>query len=169
MGPITRRMARLDPGPSQSFGLLGAAFAAAGALLLILALTAVNWFTTAGLGSTHAGDLKKILQSGTGAVGIAKAYFAWLGWALVVAVVVLAILANLPWPLARIFRVIGAIVAALGIALTFLAIRLTSTTGANSPTYGDYLDHARMGFYLAIAGFLLVGIGCVIGPSRTRR
>lgn len=169
MGPITGRMARLDPGPSQSVGVLGAAFAAAGALLLIIALTAVNWFTTVGLGSTHAGDLKKILQSGTGAVGIAKAYFAWLGWALVVAVVVLAVLANLPSPLARIFRVIGAVVAALAIVATFLAIRLTSTSGANSPTYGDYLDHARIGFYLAIAGFLLAGIGSVIGPARTRR
>jgi hypothetical protein len=51
--------------------------------------------------------------------------------------------------------------------LTFLAIKLTRSVDiAGFPTYGDYLKHARLGFYLAVVGFALIGAGGAIGPRR---
>jgi hypothetical protein len=73
-----------------------------------------------------------------------------------------AIAANLPSPASGPLRALGGIVGAAGVAFTFLAIDF-NVTGAS---YGDYIKDARVGFYFAVAGFLLAGIGALIGPQR---
>lgn len=167
MGPETTRMARLDPGPSQSVGVPGAVLTAIGAALVIVAFTAVNWFTKGTSGHSKASDLHKILDDNKdAAVPLSRLYFAWLGWALLVVVVILAVLAILPSPVSKAFRILGAIVAVLAIAATFLAIHLDSSD--QSPAYSEYLKHARLGFYFAVGGFLLLGIGAVLGPRQQR-
>ena len=154
---------------SAQFGVVGAAIAAVGAILLIISFTALSWFSDFG-GSSHVSDIHRILaESSSFAGGVAKVYFGWLSWVLLVVVVVAALLANLPSPAATAFRILGPIVAAAAIALTFVAINLSgASAGPGAPAYSEYLKHAWLGFYFAVAGFLLVGIGAIIGPRRRR-
>lgn len=171
MGPQTTRMARLDPGPSASFGTLGAILAIVGAILVVVSFTVLDWFdkqSLNGLSSSHFSDVHRVLNEAGGlAAGTSKLYFAWLGWALVIVVAVLALVANMPSPLATLFRVIGAVAGAAAIGVTFLAIKLASApAGAPAPAYSDYIKHARLGFYFAVGGFLIMAIGALIGPSR---
>jgi hypothetical protein len=141
------------------FGVVGATFAGIGAVLLIISFTAVDWFS--GGGPTTFGDIKDSLDANSnGATGLAQAYFSWLGWTLLVLVVLIAIAASLPSPASGPLRALGAVLAAAAIALTFFAIQIFDGT-----SYSEYLKHASIGFYLAIAGFLLAGIGALCGPS----
>jgi hypothetical protein len=173
MGPVTTQFARLDPGPSQSFGLIGALVALIGAAALIVSFTAVNWFSFPGTnGDSHFGDVHTVLNAADSsglAAEPANAYFSWLAWVLLIVAVLVALLAVTP-AIGTAFRVIGPIVALGAIVLTFLAVKLFS--GSNSDTgfngYGDYLKHTSIGFYLALAGFLLAGIGAVVGPRNSR-
>ena len=55
--------------------------------------------------------------------------------------------------------------------MTFLAIKLVGsvppgTPPSASPDYSEYIKHVGPAFYLALAGFLLAGVGGVIGPMR---
>jgi hypothetical protein len=150
-----------DPiGSGAKFGVVGATLAGVGGVLLIIAFTAVDWLSLGG--SISFSDIHdRLAQNSTGSTGVADTYFSWLGWVLVVAVVVIAIAANLPSPASGPLRAFGAIVAAAAIALTFFAIQLS-----DGLAYSSFIKHAAAGFYLALGGFLLAGIGALIGPSR---
>jgi hypothetical protein len=168
MGEMTTRFARVDPGPSQGLGVVSVAVTVVGAALLVVAYTALNWYD--GGGSSHVSDLHSNIDS-AGAFSYAapaKIYFGWLGWVLVVVAIAAALVAALP-VIGRVFQIVAPVVAVVALAMTFLAIRLfTNDTGVGGPPdgYGDFLGHASIGFYLALGGFLLVGIGAAIGPSR---
>jgi hypothetical protein len=166
---------RPPPRPGPRFGVVGAALAALGAACLIVSFTAVNWYS----GSTrdspahfrNVHDVLKVLDRfGHVAARPAQLYFGWLGWVLLAAVLVLAVLAVVPSPLSAVSRLLGFLVAVAGIVMTFLAIKLAKGAlglDANSGgSYGEWLKHARIGFYLAVAGFLLAGMGAAFGPRR---
>lgn len=173
MGPVTTQFARIDPGPSQRFGLVGAGIAAIGAIVLIVAFTAINWFD--GSGDSHFGDLHKLagaLDDKNLASSWSVVYFGWLSWVLLAVGFIVAILANLPSPLSAILRGLGVLIGLVGIALTFAAIKLTKSAAAaqqagSPPNYGDYFKHVSIGFWLAVVGFLVIAIGAVIGPRRS--
>jgi hypothetical protein len=139
--------------------VVGTVTAAIGAILVVIAFTAVDWVKNS---PSHFGDIKDALDAnGSASGGLAKAYFGWLGWLLLVVTIVLCIAACSPSPAAQALRAVGAIVAAISIAVTFFAIRF----GAYGP-FTDYLKQARIGYYLTILGFILMGIGALIGPRR---
>jgi hypothetical protein len=184
MGPVTTQFARIDPGPSQTFGGLSATITALGGILLVVAFTAVNWFE--GSGQSHVSNVHSVLSAfGDLAAGPAKLYFSWLGWTLLVVATIAGLIAAVP-TVGRVFRAIAPVVAAGGLVATFLAVRLVGSSGLASggilysPTdatdelpnpglsYFDYLKEARLGFYLAVAGFVLVGVGALIGPRNRR-
>jgi hypothetical protein len=147
-------------GSGARFGVVGATLAGVGAVLLVIAFTAVDWFKNPSSGFRDIGDT--LDAHSALAPGLADAYFSWLGWLLLVAVVAVAIAANLPTPASGPLRAFGAILAAAAMALTFFAIRLDSS----GVPFTTYLKNARVGFYLALVGFLVVGIGALIGPKR---
>lgn len=150
-----------DPiGSGAKFGVVGATLAGVGGVLLVIAFTAVDWLDLKP--SSSFSDIHdRLAADSTGATGVADTYFSWLGWVLVIAVVVIAIAASLPTPASGPLRALGAIVAAAAIALTFFAIQLS-----DGVAYSSFIKHASVGFYLAIGGFLLAGIGALTGPSR---
>jgi hypothetical protein len=174
MGPETTRLARLDPGPSLAFGFVGSVIAAVGAALIVISFTVLDWFTknSITIGSnahTHFSDIHKVLDvvdnsQSISATGTAKLYFSWLGWALLVVVALFALLANLPSPLTMAYRIVGAIGAAAAIAVTFAAIKLVNSSPVTA-SYGDFLKHTSTGFYLAVGGFVLLGVGAMVGPA----
>lgn len=171
MGPLTTRFAKLDPGPSYAFGAVGATVAVLGAVLLVVAFTVVDWFTHAtDDGPSHFSDihnLVKRLEHVNAANSVSSAYFSWLGWVLLGVAVLAAILACAPGSTSTPFKVIGVLAALAGIVLTFVAIDIVKSGTSGAPSYSDYLKHSRLGFYLAIAGFVLAGVGALIGPRKT--
>jgi hypothetical protein len=160
MGPATTKFAKIDPGPSQRFGVLSALLTLVGAVLLGLALTATDWFKG---GGSHFGQVNDALESiGDLSTGVANAYFGWLGWMLAVAAVLTALLAAVPTVGAPL-RWASPLLCVAAIAVTFLAIKLQHLS---EPAYSQYLKNARLGFWFAVAGFALVGLGAAIGPRR---
>ncbi len=169
MGPVTTQFARLDPGPSQLFGILSAVLTAAGALLIVLAFTVFDWFKGPS-STTRLSDLHRILShAGTLSEGLSKGYFSWLGWALLAVAVLTALIAATP-TVGATFRFIGPVVAAGAIVMTFVGIHLfkSSVVNGTGVSYSTYLNNARVGFYLTLAGFVLVGVGAALGPRKGR-
>ncbi len=172
MGPETTKFARIDPGPSHGFNFLASAVADVGLVLVLVSFLALTWFD-GGPGGARLdfGDTHRLLgDAGPVAQGLASAYFSWLGWGLLVVTFACALVAAVP-TIGRPFRLIAPAVAAVSIAITFLAIDLfgSASTAFHSPSYSDYLDSATVGFWCAVAGFALMGAAAAIGPRRMPR
>lgn len=171
--PTTTEFARIDPAPKRRIGVLSAVFTACGAVQVVIAFTALRWFPgQTGSGATPTfSELHKLLgQLDAVAQYPARLYFGWLGWGLLAAAALTSSAAALPMPGAP-FRMIGALVSTAAIVMTFIAIDLFKNIDAFIGThqgYSTYLKHAQVGFYCAVGGFLLLGVGAVIGPSRRR-
>lgn len=162
MGPQTTRMARIDPGPSYTFGFVGAAIAVVGLVLGIISFVALDWVSQNGQTATF-GDLKKLIgQVGTDNLpGDTGMYFSWLGWVLLIVSFVVALLACLPSPASPALRGLGVLLGLAGIGLTIWAIK-------GSDSWGDTFKDKSIGLWLALAGFLLIAIGSAIGPQRAK-
>jgi hypothetical protein len=155
------------PGPpnrleqSDSFGIVGTVLTLLGGILVVVGFTAVDWFTGSGGHASFSGIRQLLDSEGGSASGFSSAYFGWLAWTFLVIVVVAGVLSSVPTPALRIFRIIGIVDGIAAAGLTFLAINFADGTG-----YTEYLKHARLGFYFAVIGFLVAGIGAGIGPRR---
>lgn len=139
---------------SRSYGIAGTVLTLLGGLAVLASFTVLDWY--------HGASFSEIGNSNLSASGLPNAYFGWLGWACLVVTVIAGILASVPTPAVRIFRIIGIVVGIAGAGLTFLAIDFS---GGNT-AYSQYIKNAQFGFYLAVGGFLLAGIGAGIGPRR---
>jgi hypothetical protein len=186
--------------PARSaLGIPGLVLAVIGAALVVIAFTALKWLRKGSSGSffedtkdttfskIHDGFDKldkEIASSGLSKYkgdlheGVGPTYFGWLAWVLLAVTVVLAVLAVVPNPAAKLGRILGPIVALVAIGLTFWAIdlvrfsgqlkRLLEQNGQKAPSYGDFLKHANIGFWFTVGGFLLLGIGALLGTRRRR-
>jgi hypothetical protein len=175
--------------PEQKFGIVGAVVAFTGAVLVVLALTVLTWFSTDKVSRVFRAAGNRTFREVHDALevthdnfpaqlsryvdfGISRAYFGWLAWLLLAVAVVVAILALLPTP-APFLRVLGLLIGLAAVAITFWAIDLISLSGPvaktirHNPSYSDYLSHTNVGFWFAVVGFLLIGVGALIGPRRT--
>lgn len=177
----------------QRFGVVGVVVIAAGAVLGILAFTVLDWFRSNG-DSFGAGPplafgdmphridyLRSEFATLGGArylhFGVSPLYFGWLAWVLLAAAVALAVAAVAPLGrTAAIARIVAAVVALLGLGSTLWAIDYLSydaafasrarAAGDQVPTLGLFLRHSSVGAWAALAAFLLVGAGALIGPRR---
>lgn len=162
------------PAAGSGFGYIGGALVLIGAVLIVIAFTVTNWFDGSGKSHfTQMHDAVKVANQSHAAFGISYVYFSWLAWVLLAVTVVAGLVGNLPTSASAALRVLGLLAALAGIAATFLAIKLLhngsfqQNQGAPA-TYGDYLKHASVAFYLAVGGFLLAAIGSLIpAPRRT--
>jgi hypothetical protein len=164
MGPQTTRMARIDPGPSYTFGFVGAAIAVVGVVLGIISFVALDWVSQDGQTATFS-DLKDLINSaggfGQSLPGDTEIYFKWLGWVLLIVSFVVALLACLPSPASPALRGLGVLLGLAGIGLTIWAIK-------GSDSWGDAFKDKGIGLWLALAGFLLIAIGSAVGPQRAK-
>jgi hypothetical protein len=151
------------PQNADSFGIVGTVMALLGGVVLVVSLTALDWFAdfggTRSGGNATFGDVSDVVGNSSAAKGFASAYFGWLAWVFVIVVVIAGVLASVPSPALRVFRIIGVVVGFAAAGLSFLAIQLFDNT-----SYLEYLKHARIGFYFAVIGFVVAGIGAAIGP-----
>jgi hypothetical protein len=79
---------------------------------------------------------------------------------LLAAVVVFSVLGNVPSRLHALWRVLGIVVGFGSVAVTFFALYHGISLSALSKI-------GSAGFWLALAGFFIAGIGAAIGPRRT--
>ena len=151
-------------------GAVGIVLAVLGAIAGIIAFTATNWFDGGDAKFSDLHDGLTALDKAGMANGLSVQYFGWLAWTLLAVAAAAAIFANLPTPANVPLRIVGAVVAAAGIVLTFIAIKLISkSAGSGAPDgYGEYIKHAAKApsLYLAVGAFLLILIGSLLGPRR---
>jgi hypothetical protein len=159
-------------GGGERLGVAGTLLVVIGAALVLTAYTALDWYKhDSGQGASHFSavhDALRALHSVGGANAISYAYFSWLAWVLLAVAVIGALVANLPTSAVRVSRLVGSVVALLGLIATALSIQLTSGDRvASTVSYADYVKKAGFGFYVGLAGFLVIGIGALIGPRRS--
>lgn len=176
--------------------VVGLVLAVIAAVLGILSLFVLGWYrndygsVSGGASSSSGSKFSKIHDALTSAqnqvdanpaigkylhFGISPTYFGWLGYLLIAAAVVLAIIACLPTGgLVMLFKVLTAIVSLAGIGLTLWAIdlisfdpALRSRLGSNAPSgYGDWLKHTSFGAWAMGLAFLLCLIVALIPPKK---
>lgn len=157
-----------DSGSARAtIGVSGIALVMAGAVPVLLAFTALDWYpgSTGPSAVAHImfGDLRAASKFDL-APALSRAYFGWLAWVLLLLVIVVGIAANLPTPASRFLRVLGGAIGLGGAGATYYALN-----GLSRLNDGDYpLHDASAGIWLTLAGFLVAGAGAAIGPMRTR-
>ena len=147
------------PESNETFGITGAVLGLLGGVAGVVALTAVEWFGGR-FGSLMFGDVRSHL----GTTGFATAYYGWLAWAFLIIGVVCAVLSGFPNPALRVLRIIGVVIGFAAAGLSFLALQAN-----DGVRYLTYLGAARVGFYLALVAYILIGIGAAYGPRREIR
>jgi hypothetical protein len=144
--------------PRRTFGVVGAILAIIGAAALVVAFTAVAWYSKSGTDLKYSSFHDAVQLPGADA--FAKLYFTWLGWALLAASVVIALLANAPTGAAGLLRILGLIIGIGSAVVTIFALK----PGFNA--FSDVFKNTAVGLYLVLAGFVVTGIGAAIGPRR---
>ena len=147
------------PESNDTFGITGAVLGLLGGIAGIVALTSVEWFGGSQLGSLTFGDVQNL-----GTMGFASAYFSWLAGAFLIIVAICAVLSSFPNPAVRVLRIIGVVIGFAAAGLSFLALQVNQAR-----PYTTYLVGARVGFYLLVIAYVLIGIGAAYGPRREIR
>jgi hypothetical protein len=170
---------------ASGFDRVGSMLVGLGCVLILSALTLLNWFRSgsgffngAGAHSTFS-DVHDLLSGYTQQLasqglsshvsfGASRSYFGWLGWLLLLAAGGFGALAASAFGTAHfIVRWLGAVVAATGFGVTLLAMNLITFEGnapnnADAPSYGDFLSNSGPGAWCALAGYLFVIVGCLV-------
>lgn len=141
---------------NEQFGIASMVCSLLGAILTIVCLTSLQWFSVDG-GSRSFSDIGDYSTI----AGFAKAYFGWFAWTFLIISTISAVAASFPSPALRALRVLGVVAAFATAGLSFLAVQVNTAR-----SYVDWLGDARIGFYLAIAGFIVIGVGAAIGPRK---
>ena len=158
--PSTRPALALNPASAVVGGV--------GAVLLLIAPLGLAWFFSPAVPSMHIpsmtlsfSGLHHLSSSGMAPTNwIQKNYFAWLGWVLIIATIVITGAAVL---LRR--RSLGA----AAIVLSVLAVILTQLAAKGTLTWSQYAhqsSNTRIGVYVLLVGYLLT---LVAGIMQTRR
>jgi hypothetical protein len=158
-------------GVGQRFGIVAAALAVVAAALGIISLTAVDWFSG---GNSKFSDVRKVVTSDQArqfTSSLSRAYYSWLAWVLLAVVVIAALVAAAPG-IGSPFRVVGVLAAVASIVVSFIALKFfnskAGSINSDFRNYSEYLKHARAGFWMLIAAFLVAGIGAAIGAARAK-
>ena len=130
-----------------------------GVVLVLIAYLTGTWLSdpSGELGSFDFGAVRHAITTDTSGdvPGLVNAYFSWLAWLLLAAMVVLFGIAYVPSSQDTAFRVAGLLVVGAAVALTFASV---AQFGGLS-NYLHYEDGA--GFWLAVSGYVGVAIGGV--------
>ena len=152
----------------------GVAMVLAGALVALASFRLLDWYDTSARGADSAAsstfsDLRDNADQLSGA-GTATAYFDWLAWVLLIALVCVGVCANLPVRPADLLRIAGSVLGVLGVAATYLAVaQLHDAQVAAGGEKHSALYNSTWGLWLALAGFACGAMGAVLGPRRTPR
>ncbi len=155
----------------RTLGLRGIVLVLVGGVLLVVAFRLLDWYTVA----QHAADRPGRITFGTlhgnadqlSGAGAANAYFDWLAWVLLIAVVLVGVAANVPTPFTDPCRVAGFLLGVVGAAATYFAIaQLHNAQVAAGAVKHNVFYNSTWGMWAAFIGFVVAAIGAALGPSR---
>lgn len=141
-----------------------------GAVLVLLSFRFLDWYDVPTRNAADAaghitfGTLHSSVDqlSGTAA---ASAYFGWLAWLLLIALIITGVGANLPFGPADPLRLLGCVLGVAGVAATYFAIvQLHNAQVAAGAEKHSVFHNATWGLWLALLGFLIGAAGAVLGP-----
>lgn len=151
-----------QPVQRQSPGIAGLVFAAIGAILLIVAFTTLHWYSAGGAHQDFS-DLHKAAKAANQA--LPKAYFSWLAWIALIVCALVAVLACMPLGgSVNVLRALALLLGLGGIAITLFALKGSAHW---SPFFKALRRDGDIGIWLTFAGFLILGIGGLIGPRKS--
>lgn len=163
-------------GPSTRIGAPGIGLMAIGAVALLLSFTRLEWYKTPTATGDSVGqitfselhhNLSHFPDQGRPAASVA--YFGWLAWVLLMALIVVAFAANLPLKRPDGLRVLGFFLGLVGVALTYYTLsRYAQATHDLYGTSSGALDNADLGIWCALGGYLLAGVGAALGPLSSK-
>ena len=142
--------------------MLGIVLVTLGVVLILISFTALHWYAASSqvdsAGDAGFADLHRLATvSGR---GLARAYFGWFAWLLILAVIVLGFLANVPSAAALWLRVAGVLLGLAGAGATYAALH-------GVVPGGNVFHNADAGIWLAMIGYVIAGAGAAVGPPRT--
>jgi hypothetical protein len=149
-------------------GLPGVILVIVGAILVLVSFRFLDWYDVSSQGADSAGSITfgKLQSSADqlGGAGVATAYFDWLGWLLLIALILVGVAANLATPLTDALRVAGFLLGLVGVAGTYYALaQHFNATGSEHSVF----HNSTWGLWAALLGFLLGAAGAVLGPRRS--
>jgi hypothetical protein len=150
-------------------GLPGIALVVAGAALVLVAFRFLDWYDAPASADSAPQITFDELHSSAdqlGGTGAATAYFDWLAWVLLIALVAAGVAANVPSRPADALRIAGFVLGAIGVAATFVA--LAQLQGSAGAARHSVFYNATWGLWLTFAGFALGAIGAALGPRKAR-
>jgi hypothetical protein len=134
-------------------GLFGVFVVTLGLVLLLLAVTTLDWVDDAPV-PTDFSTLRAASELSPFAPGFVSAYFGWLAITLLITSVLTAYAAKLIPVASAITQVCAVLLGVAGAACTFAAL-------ADGSGVAEVFSHAGVGFWIAIVGFLLVAGGAL--------
>lgn len=153
-------------------GLPGIALVVAGAALVLVAFRFLDWYDApASADSAPQISFDELHSSADqlGGTGAATAYFDWLAWVLLIALVAAGVAANVPSRPADALRIAGFVLGAVGVAATFVAIaQLHNAQVAAGAARHSVFYNATWGLWLTLAGFALGAVGAALGTRKAR-
>ena len=165
------------PATGQRIGLVGMGLVSVGAIMLILSFTTLEWRR---LSASRGDSVSKIdfvalrqnlehFPAG-GKPAATVAYFTWLCWVLLIALIVVGFAANLPSRSSNGMRLAGFFLGMVGAAFTYYALsRYSQATHDLFGTSSGALDNADVGIWFALIGYLLGSAGSALGPMHARQ
>jgi hypothetical protein len=147
----------------RGIGVPGLLLVLGGAALVLVSFRYLDWYAAPkSADSVPRITFSRLHDNGdqVGAV-VAKAYFDWLSWVLLIGVIAVGAVANAPSRIADALRVLGFLFGLVGTAATYYALaQYFDASGSKH----NVLYHSTWGLWLALAGYLVAGIGAALGP-----
>ena len=149
--------------------LPGVALVLAGAVLILVSFGFLDWYDVPARGADSVGNatfghLQSLADQLSGA-GSAHAYFGWLGWVLLIALILAGVAANVPFSAADPCRVAGFLLGLAGLVITYLAVtQLHNAQVAAGAAKHSVFYNSTWGLWAALVGFALGAVGAVLGP-----
>jgi hypothetical protein len=157
-------------GAARSIGVPGAVLVIAGGGLLLVAFRFLAWYDT----PARADSAPKITFSELhgsadqlSGAGAATAYFNWLAWLLLIALVLVGVAATMPIQPADVLRVAGCVIGVVGVAATYFAVaQLHNAQVAAGGEQHNAFYNSTWGLWLTFAGFVVGAAGALLGPRK---
>jgi hypothetical protein len=159
--------------PARAIGVPGALLVIAGGALVLIAYRFLEWYDTPARADSAPkitfSELRGSADQLDGA-GAANAYFDWLAWLLLIALVVVGVTATMPIRFADALRVVGCVVGVVGVAATYFAVaQLHSAQVAAGGERHNAFYNSTWGLWLTFGGFAAGAVGALLGPRKVAR
>jgi hypothetical protein len=155
---------------ARTIGVTGALLVIAGGALVLVAFRFLEWYDSPGRTDATSkitfSELHGSADQLAGA-GAANAYFNWLAWLLLIALVLVGVAATMPIQPADALRVAGCVIGVVGVAATYFAVaQLHNAQVAAGGERHNAFYNSTWGLWLTFAGFAAGAVGALLGPRK---